>query len=252
MKHTIKLLTLAAILTAVFGLTGCPGPVNNYIEPTHEHVFGDWSDWEVVTAATCTENGSKKRTRTCSCGEVEEETAVIAAGHNFGEWEITENPTCTTNGSKTRTCSRCNHTETEEIPALGHDYQGGYCERCHTHEYNGENGYHIVAYIYSNLSDAQADNENRETAYFSFPKDNALLQNISEIEWFSQTRSLEPYITIENLLHFKTNYINKTVTHFGFNVQDIYELLPNDITGQIEPEKLSNLVQNSPIYIVIE
>ena len=33
MKHTIKLLTLAAILTAVFGLTGCPGPVNNYIEP---------------------------------------------------------------------------------------------------------------------------------------------------------------------------------------------------------------------------
>ena len=35
MKHTIKLLTLAAILTAVFGLTGCPGPVNNYIEPEY-------------------------------------------------------------------------------------------------------------------------------------------------------------------------------------------------------------------------
>lgn len=35
MKHTIKLLTLAAILTAVFGLTGCLGPVNNYIEPEY-------------------------------------------------------------------------------------------------------------------------------------------------------------------------------------------------------------------------
>ena len=245
MKHTIKLLTLAFMLAKILTLTGCPGPVNNYIEPPV------WDDGVVTTEPTCTEEGVK--TYTCSNGETRTETIPIDPNnHDFGEWTTLTPATCTENGSKTRTCSRCNYTETEEIPALGHNYEGGYCERCHTHEYNEENGYHIVAYIYSNLSDAQADNENRETAYFSFPKDNALLQNISEIEWFSQTRSLEPYITIENLLHFKTNYINKTVTHFGFNVQDIYKLLPNDITGQIEPEKLSNLVQNSPIYIVIE
>lgn len=130
MKHTIKLLTLAAILTAVFGLTGCPGPVNNYIEPpVHEHVFGDWGDWEVVTAATCTENGTKKRTRTCSCGEVEEETAVIVAlGHDmgdWGDWVVTVQPTTTSVGKKirTRTCRRCNYSETweETIPMLTSD-----------------------------------------------------------------------------------------------------------------------------------
>ncbi len=171
MKHTIKLLTLAFMLATILTLTGCPGPVNNYIEPpVHEHVFGDWSDWEVVTAATCTKDGSKKRTRTCACGKVEEETAVIAAlGHDFDDgtvtkeatctadgeetrtckregcthsetrtikahhsWDdgtVTTAATCTTKGSKKHTCTRCGKEETAEIDALGHDYQGGYCER---------------------------------------------------------------------------------------------------------------------------
>lgn len=33
MKHTIKLLTLVFMLATILTLTGCPGPVNNYIEP---------------------------------------------------------------------------------------------------------------------------------------------------------------------------------------------------------------------------
>lgn len=33
MKHTIKLITLVFMLATILTLTGCPGPVNNYVEP---------------------------------------------------------------------------------------------------------------------------------------------------------------------------------------------------------------------------
>lgn len=160
MKHTIKLLTLAAILTAVFGLTGCPGPVNNYIEPVHEHVFGEWSDWEVVTAATCAENGSKKRTRTCSCGEIEEETAVIAIdpnNHDFGEWSnwtTTIEVAYDHDGEKehTRTCTRCGHSETEKVTvsrfvAGGYDGNDVPTENAETYRYQYADGIKFHLYV---------------------------------------------------------------------------------------------------------
>ncbi len=41
--------------------------------------------------------------------------------HSFGEWTTTIEPTCETTGKKTRKCY-CGATETETIPALGHDF----------------------------------------------------------------------------------------------------------------------------------
>lgn len=163
MKHTIKLLTLAFMLATILTLTGCPGPVNNYIEPAHEHVFGDWSDWEVVTAATCTKDGSKKRTCTCSCGEIEEETAVIAAlGHN---WVLeSDTATCTTEGVKTYKCSRCNETRTEESPAH-HTFIAGGCDKCGEYQYADGIKFHLYVTTQEKYNETYGNNTNTVRLY---------------------------------------------------------------------------------------
>ena len=45
-------------------------------------------------------------------------------GHHFGDWTVTTEATCTEPGVRTRTCTDagCAETETEAIPALGHDW----------------------------------------------------------------------------------------------------------------------------------
>ena len=74
-------------------------------------------EWTVVKAATCTEDGTEKRTCTI-CG-AEETRTIKAKGHTFGEWTVTKKATCTEKGSQTRTCSVCGATETQSIPATG-------------------------------------------------------------------------------------------------------------------------------------
>ena len=68
-----------------------------------------WND------ATCT------KPKTCSrCGVTEGE----ALGHTWSDWNVTLEPTCTEDGSQYRTCTVCNHTVTETIVKLGHNYIG--------------------------------------------------------------------------------------------------------------------------------
>ena len=79
------------------------------------HSFGDW---QVVSPATCTADGSRQRVCT-RCGAVEVQT-LPAAGHKFGEWTTTKKPTCTETGTEKRTCTVCSKVETRVIAALGH------------------------------------------------------------------------------------------------------------------------------------
>lgn len=79
------------------------------------HSFGDW---QVVSPATCTADGSRQRVCT-RCGAVEVQT-LPAAGHKFGAWTTTKEPTCTETGTEKRTCSVCSKVETRVIAALGH------------------------------------------------------------------------------------------------------------------------------------
>ncbi|MBQ9083397.1 MAG: hypothetical protein IJY28_07845, partial [Clostridia bacterium] len=44
-------------------------------------------------------------------------------GHAIAGWTTVAEPTCTEPGSKTVTCSRCDYSETREIPANGHSYK---------------------------------------------------------------------------------------------------------------------------------
>lgn len=79
------------------------------------HRFGDW---QVVSPATCTADGSRQRVCT-RCGAVEVQT-LPAAGHNFGAWTVTKAATCTESGISTRKCSVCGTEETMIVPSLGH------------------------------------------------------------------------------------------------------------------------------------
>ena len=54
--------------------------------------------------------------------------SITAHTHNFIEAGRTD-PTCTETGSITNVCE-CGETQTEEIPALGHDMVDGVCSRC--------------------------------------------------------------------------------------------------------------------------
>ena len=68
-----------------------------------------WSTNDCTQAATCTREG-------CD--------ATRAAGeHVWGDWIEDEAATCTEEGSRHHTCSSCGASESQSIPALGHDYQ---------------------------------------------------------------------------------------------------------------------------------
>ena len=122
----------------------------------------DWGDWIIITPATCTKNGEKMRT--CNaCGETEKEIvpaahtwgemvtitaptctvegtqkrlcevcgkeetdSIPALGHDWEEeYTVEIVPGCETKGSESRHCTRCDATtDSREIAALGHDYDG--------------------------------------------------------------------------------------------------------------------------------
>ena len=79
----------------------------------------DFSEWTLVKAATCTEDGEE--TRTCSrCGGTETRD-IDALGHTLEHHEA-QAATCTEIGwAAYDTCTRCDYTTYSEIAALGHD-----------------------------------------------------------------------------------------------------------------------------------
>jgi len=67
------------------------------------------------------ENGYDKY-QCVTCGE-ESLSILFATGRDWGAWVVLRAPTCTRPGLRRRTCMRHNfHSETGEIPALGHDF----------------------------------------------------------------------------------------------------------------------------------
>ena len=97
---------------------GVTGYINLYYSATtDEH---QWSDWTITKDATCTESGTQ--TRSCGCGESEEQT-IAATGHSYGEWQTVKAATCTEDGTEQSTCSICGNSETRTIAAAGHTYK---------------------------------------------------------------------------------------------------------------------------------
>lgn len=87
----------------------------------------DIDNWKVVKEATFLEEGLMRGTCTV-CGSIEEQVIPAKIESHKHEYTITsqKNATCEAVGSKTYTCteSQCGHSYTEQIPALGHQWDG--------------------------------------------------------------------------------------------------------------------------------
>ena len=84
--------------------------------------FGHDYEEKITKAPTCTEKGVK--TFTCKNDASHTYTEEIdAIGHDWDDGKVTKEATCTEKGVKTYTCKNdASHTKTEEIPALGHKW----------------------------------------------------------------------------------------------------------------------------------
>jgi len=93
------------------------------VHAPHAHV---WGDWEVITPATCTTQGMKRRT--CSASPTHDEEEIIdPLGHDYQGWIQTTAPTCTTAGIETGTCTHDGSTTTRAgAAALDHDWNDDY------------------------------------------------------------------------------------------------------------------------------
>ena len=110
---------------------------------------------------------------------------------------VTTEPTCTKEGVKTYHCSN-GETRTETIPALGHNFEGGYCERCRKYEF--ENNTYIVKVFTSReefLSEVGSGEGNNnlstpyEEVYYSFEE--------------------PPYISVNELISLKNRFKGKNI-----------------------------------------
>ena len=81
----------------------------------------DFRSWNIATAATCLENGS--RISTCArCQQTYAEPIIAPGHHEWSEWTGATEPDCTHGSIATRECSVCHQKETEELDPLGHDW----------------------------------------------------------------------------------------------------------------------------------
>lgn len=67
-------------------------------------------EWIVDTDATCEEDGLKHQ-NCYSCGEATISEVIPKLGHDFSLWETTQAPSCTENGIKGVFCSRCSEID---------------------------------------------------------------------------------------------------------------------------------------------
>lgn len=92
----------------------------DYVEP-HVHDFS--GSEELIEAATCTKEGSKKVY--CTGDDCNEYTVVILPkiAHITGEWEIIEPATCSKCGTKAKKCTACGKIlETADVEMIPHSY----------------------------------------------------------------------------------------------------------------------------------
>lgn len=101
-------------------------------------------DWETVVLQVATDTEDGMQAEICSrCKEEKEGSRkpIPMTGHKMGEWSVTAEATCTEAGEKSRSCINeycvyckdgTRYTETEELPALGHDMTEteGYATTC--------------------------------------------------------------------------------------------------------------------------
>ncbi len=86
-----------------------------------------------ITLPTCTEGGFT--TFTCSsCGDSYVGAQTAALGHSYGDWTVITEAECEKVGERAHKCTVCGNEEKEEIPAIGHAYEGVITDPTYTTE----------------------------------------------------------------------------------------------------------------------
>jgi len=122
LTQTLLVSLLSAI--ALIGLSSCSSGGSS--DALHKHKYRD-----IVTPATCTEQGYT--THTCDCGDSYTDTFTQKLGHQFLSYTYDSNATCTKEGTKSATCNRtgCNETITlSGINSAAHSFNNGICTEC--------------------------------------------------------------------------------------------------------------------------
>ncbi len=117
------------------------------------------------TAATCTTKAEYYVS--CVCG-AHSATATFetstALGHDYTNYQVKTEPTCTEAGEVTAVCSRCDDVKSIDIPALGHDHDGGcipYVNK--TGDYDEEDGSNYHIYICSRCGEQDKEHKEEHT-----------------------------------------------------------------------------------------
>lgn len=97
-------------------------------DASHEETVAAAVTSAVTKEPTCTEDGLRTYTASVTFGEknyTDTKTEGIKATgeHVWDNGVVTTEPTCTVKGVKTYTCTKCSATKTEELNALGHNYE---------------------------------------------------------------------------------------------------------------------------------
>jgi len=94
-------------------------------ELSTSHVFN--GSYRTIKAATCTETGTKIGECT-NCGAIVSTVTIDKLAHPYGSWNTIKAATCETAGIQTRTCTGngCTASETKDILATGHIFNGSY------------------------------------------------------------------------------------------------------------------------------
>lgn len=106
-----KLLDEKKVNVAALGHNAGEPVIENRIEATYT-TAGSYD--EVIYCTRCNTELSR----------VHKTIPILTHSHVY-EREVTKAPTCTEKGIETFTCKLCNDTYTDEIPALGHDWDNG-------------------------------------------------------------------------------------------------------------------------------
>ena len=126
MKKT-KILTVVGVILAM-GLAGCNAGKKSSEQPASSDQPSSQQSQQQTTSqqgsGTSQASGTSQNSGTSQGGDTSQGSGSATSSahtHEFGQWSVTTQPTCTEAGVETRTCA-CGESETQPVPALGHDF----------------------------------------------------------------------------------------------------------------------------------
>ena len=103
-------------------------------------------------------------------GNIDSRTECEKYGHQWGPGVQLAAPTCTESGKILYTCTVCSAEQTGIVPALGHNFENGFCTRCSAPDPNGDGfmvtfeAEHCIVTTYRTRSTTDVDQTNAKTA----------------------------------------------------------------------------------------